>query len=160
MVSSSVESLSCRGSGFCDLLELFASFAQVVLLSVLIMCAAVSEEAAASDTLVGAQPRIRCWDRARSSSSELVDTATARQRRRVEDATRVGVQFPFRPERRGRGAPSAAMTSRGEGGHHAWAFATRCHSRRSVLLATWNAIVATGGLHGASAAEAQTRHVC
>ena len=66
------------------------------------MCAAVSEEAAASDILVGAQPRIMCWARARSSSSELVDTATARR-------TRVRLQFPFRPERRGRGAPSVAM---------------------------------------------------
>ena len=27
-------------------------------------------------------------------------------------------------------------------------------------MATWNATVATGGLHGASATEAQTRHVC
>ena len=48
------------------------------LLSLLIMCAAVSEEAAASDILVGAQPRTMCWTRARSLSSELVDTATAR----------------------------------------------------------------------------------
>ena len=48
------------------------------LLSVVIMCAAVSEEAAASDILVGAQPRIMCWTRARSSS-ESVDTATARR---------------------------------------------------------------------------------
>ena len=47
--------------------------------------------------------------RARSSSSELVDTATARRRQREEDATRVGLQFPFCPERRGRGAPSVAM---------------------------------------------------
>ena len=47
--------------------------------------------------------------RARSSSSELVDTATARRRQRVEDATRVGLQFPFRQERRGRGASSVAM---------------------------------------------------
>ena len=72
------------------------------------MCAAVSEEAA-SDILVGAQPRIRCWARARSLSSELVDTATARRQQRVEDAARVGLQFPFRSERRGRGAPSVAM---------------------------------------------------
>ena len=71
------------------------------------MCAAVSEEAA-SDILMGAQPRIRCWARARSSSSELVDTATARRQQRVEDAARVGLQFPFRSERRGRGAPSVA----------------------------------------------------
>ena len=70
------------------------------LLSLLIMCAAVSEEAAASDILVGAQPRIRCWARARSSSRELVDTDTARRRQRVEDATRVGLQFPFLPEQR------------------------------------------------------------
>ena len=27
----------------------------------------------------------------------------------MEDATRVGLQFPFRPERRGRGSPSVAM---------------------------------------------------
>ena len=33
-----------------------------------------------------AQPRIMCWARARSSSSELVDTATARRRQRVEDS--------------------------------------------------------------------------
>ena len=71
------------------------------LLSVLIMCAAVSEEAATSDILVGAQPRVMCWARARSLSSEMVDTATARRRQRVEDATNVGLQFPFRPERRG-----------------------------------------------------------
>ena len=44
-----------------------------------------------------------------SLSSELVDTATARRQQRVEDATRVGLQFPFRQERRGRGAPSVAM---------------------------------------------------
>ena len=66
-------------------------------------------EVVASDILVGAQPRIRCWARTRSSSSELVDTATARRQQRVEDATRVGLQFPFRQERRGRGAPSVAM---------------------------------------------------
>ena len=77
------------------------------LLSLLIMCAAVSEETA-SDILVGAQ-RIRCWARAKSSSSELVDTATAQRRQRVEDATRVALQFPIRPERRGREAPSVAM---------------------------------------------------
>ena len=79
------------------------------LLSVMIMCTAVSEEAAASSILVGSQPRIRCWARARSSSSDLVDTATPRRQQRVEDATRVGLQFPFRSERRGRGAPSVAM---------------------------------------------------
>ena len=73
------------------------------------MCAAVIEEAAASDILVGAQPRIRCWARTRFSSSELVDTATARRQQRVEDSARVGLQFPFRSERRGRGAPSIAM---------------------------------------------------
>ena len=39
--------------------------------------------------------KIMCWARAQSSSSELVDTATARRRRRVEDATRVGLQFLF-----------------------------------------------------------------
>ena len=48
-------------------------------LSVMIKCAAVSEEAAASDILVRAQPRIRCWARARSSSNEFVDTGTARR---------------------------------------------------------------------------------
>ena len=79
------------------------------LLSVMIMCTTVSEEAAASDILVGAQPRIRCWARTRSSSSELVDTATARRQQRVEDAARVGLQFPYRSERRGRGASSVAM---------------------------------------------------
>ena len=66
-------------------------------------------EVVASDILVGAQPRIRCWARARFSSSELVDTATARRQQQVEDAARVGLQFPFRSERRGRGAPSVAM---------------------------------------------------
>ena len=65
-----------------------------------------AEEATASDILVGAQPRII---RARSSSSELVDTATVRRRQRVEDATRVGLQFPFRSERWGWRAPSVAM---------------------------------------------------
>ena len=76
------------------------------------MCAAVSEEVAASDILVGAQPRIRCWARTRSSTSELVDTATARRQQRVKDAARVGLQFPSRSERRGRGAPSIAMKRR------------------------------------------------
>ena len=66
-------------------------------------------EVLASDILVGSQPRIRCWARTRSSSSELVDTATARRRQREEDAARVVLQFPFRPKRRGRGAPSVAM---------------------------------------------------
>ena len=64
------------------------------LLSVVVMCSAVSEEVAASDILVGA-PHIMCWARARSSSSELVDTATARRRQRVKDAARVGLQFPI-----------------------------------------------------------------
>ena len=50
-------------------------------------------EVVASDILVGAQPRIRCWARTRSSSSEVVDTATARRKQRVEDGTRVGLQF-------------------------------------------------------------------
>ena len=58
------------------------------------MCAAVSEEAA-SDILVGAQPRIRCWARTRSSSSKLVDTATARRQQRVEDAARVDCSSHF-----------------------------------------------------------------
>ena len=74
------------------------------LLSVVIMCAAVS-----SDILVGALPRIMCGARARSSSSELVDTATVRRRQRVEVATCVGLQFPFGPERRGRAAPSLGI---------------------------------------------------
>ena len=74
--------VSCRGSGFCDLFQLFASFAQLFVVAV--------------DHVRGC-PRIRCWARARSSSSELVDTATARRRQRVEDATRVGLQFPFLP---------------------------------------------------------------
>ena len=39
----------------------------------------------------------------------MVDTATARRQQRVEDATRVGLQFPFPPERRGREAPSVVM---------------------------------------------------
>ena len=68
-----------------------------------------SSEATASDVLVGAQPRVRCWARALSSSSELVDAATARRQLRVEDATRVGLQFPFPPGRGGGGAPSVAM---------------------------------------------------
>ena len=75
MVSSSVESVSfvvAQASAICsNCLHRLPN----CLLSVMIMCAAVSEEAAASDILVGAQPRIRCWARARSSSSELVDTA-------------------------------------------------------------------------------------
>ena len=81
------------------------------LLSLLTMCAAVSEEAA-SDILVGAQPCIMCWARARSSNSKVVDTATARRRQRVEDAARLGLQFPFRPERRCLRAPSVAMNWR------------------------------------------------
>ena len=79
----------------------------LLFLNSLIMCTA--EEATASDILVGAQPRIVCWIRARSSSSEVFETATARRQQRVEDATRVGQQFSFRSERRGRGAPSIAM---------------------------------------------------
>ena len=75
---------------------------QFVLLFLNSLIMGTAEEAAASDILVGAQPRIMCWTRARSSSSELVDTATARRRQRVEDAARVGLQFPFRSERRGR----------------------------------------------------------
>ena len=145
--------LLCHGSG--------EVFVVPLVLNSLTMCAAVSEEAA-SDILVGAQPRIRCWTRARSSSSELVDTATARRRQREEDATRVGLQFPFRSERRGRGAPSIATKWRDavKAAHHARASATGCHSRGTALVATWHAAVATGGLRGASAAEAQTRHVC
>ena len=116
-------------------------------------------EVVASDILVGGQPRIRRWARARSSGSELVDTATAQRQQREEDAAR-GTAVP--PERRGRGATSVAMKWRDavEGGHHARASATGCHSRCDVLVATWNATVTTGGQHGASAAEAQTRHVC
>ena len=34
---------------------------------------------------------------------------TARWRQREDDAARVGLQFPFRSERRGRGAPTFAM---------------------------------------------------
>ena len=81
----------------------------LLVLNSLTMCLSFSEEVVASSILVGSQPRIRCWARARSSSSELVDTATARRQQREEDATRVGLQFPFRSERRGRGAPSVAM---------------------------------------------------
>ena len=93
--------LLCHGSG-----EVFAPIVSLFLNSLTMGTAA---EVVASDILVGAQPRIRCWARTRSSSSELVDTATARRQQRVEDATRVGLQFPFRQERRGRGAPSVAM---------------------------------------------------
>ena len=72
-----------------------------------------AEEATASDILVSAQPRIMCWAHARSSSSEVVDTATARRRQqRVEDDARVELEFPFRSERRDRGAPSIAMKLR------------------------------------------------
>ena len=63
-------------------------------------------EVVASDILVGGQPRIRRWARARSSGSELVDTATAQRQQREEDAAR-GTAVP--PERRGRGATSVAM---------------------------------------------------
>ena len=109
MVSSSVESVSlvvAQASALCsNCLHRLPN----CLLSVMIMCTAVNGEAAASSIFVGSQPRIRCWARARSSSSDLVDTATARRQQRVEDATRVGLQFPFRSERRGRGAPSVAM---------------------------------------------------
>ena len=72
---------------------------QFVLLFLKSLIMGTAEEAAASDILVGAQPRIMCSTRARFSSSELVDTATARWRQRVEDAARVGLQFPFRSER-------------------------------------------------------------
>ena len=109
MVSSSVESVSLVVAQVSAICSNCLHRLPNCLLSVMIMCTAVSEEAAASDILVGAQPRIRCWARARSSSSELVDTATARRQQRVEDAARVGLQFPFRSERRGRGAPSNAM---------------------------------------------------
>ena len=50
------------------------------------------------------------------------------------------------------------VVRRGEGGHHARTSANGCHSRCAALDATWNAT--TGGLHGASAAEAQTRRIC
>ena len=55
------------------------------------------EEAAADDILMGAQPPIMCWTRAQSSSSELVETATARRRHREEDAVRVGTAVPISP---------------------------------------------------------------
>ena len=84
---------------FCCLSELFVPIVFII----------ISAETAADATLVGAQPRIVCWTRARSSSSELVDTATARRRQREDDAARVDLQFPFRSERRGRGAPTFAM---------------------------------------------------
>ena len=125
--------LLCHGSG-----EVCLHLIVSLFLNSLTMGTAA--EVVASDILVGAQPRIR-W--------------------RVEDATRVGLQFPFRPERRGRGAPIVAMKWRnavkaaimhGLGG--------RCHSRCADLVATWIAIVTTRGLHGASAAEAQTRQIC
>ena len=84
---------------FCCLLELFAP----------IVFTMICAETAADATLVGAQPRIMCWTRGRSSSGELVDTATARRRQRVAEADRVGLHFPFRSERRSRGAPTFAM---------------------------------------------------
>ena len=59
---------------------------QFVLLFLNSLIMGTAEEVAASDILVGSQPRIMCWARARSSSSELVDTATARRRQRVEDS--------------------------------------------------------------------------
>ena len=81
---------------------------QLVLLFPNSLIIGTAEEAAADDILVGAQARIMCWTRARSSS-ELVDTATSRRRQREADAAHVGLQFPFRSERRGRGAPSVAL---------------------------------------------------
>ena len=36
--------------------------------------------------------------------------------------------------------PRSTQRRRGEGGHHARASATRCHSRCAALVATWNAI--------------------
>ena len=122
-----------------------------------------AEEAAADDILVSAQPRIMCWARAGSSSTELVDTATAQRCQREEDATRVGLQFPFRPERRGRGAPSVAVK---------WRDTVKSAIMHGPLppgdvtldVPYWwqpgMPFVATSGLRGASAAEAQTRHVC
>ena len=70
--------------------------------------------------------------------SELVDTATARRQQRVEDATRAGLQFPFRPERRGRGVPIVAMNWRDavKAAIMRGPFATGCHSRCAVLVAT------------------------
>ena len=106
------------------------------------MCAVVSE-VAASDILVGRTATHRVLGSC--AILEQVDTATA---------TRVGLQFPFHPERRGRGAPGVAMK---------WRDAVKaaimhgCHSRCAVLVATWNATATTGGQHGASAAGAQTR---
>ena len=110
-------------------------------------------EVVASDLLVGAQPRIVCWTRARSSSSELVDTATTRRRQRVDDGEREGLQFPFRSERPGRGSPSFAMKWRD-------AVKAAIMHRRTAVVAAWNATVATDGPHGARVAEAQTRLVC
>ena len=128
------------------------------LLPVLIMCAAVSEEAAASYILVGAQTRIMCWGRARSSSSELVDTTHSTTEPASGGRHACGTAVPISP--RTTRPSSTERLHEVAVGHHAWAFATRCHSRRAILVATWNAAVATGGQHGASAAEAQTRHVC
>ena len=109
------------------------------------MCAAVSEEAAASDTLVGAQRQnhvLGSWAvlEQRGGRHSHSTPAPASGGRHA-----CGTAVPIRPERRGRGAPSAAMKwlDACEGGHHACAFATRCHSRRAVLVATWNAVVAT-----------------
>ena len=129
------------------------------LLSLLIMCAAVSEEAAASDILVGALRRIMCWTRARSSSSELVDTATAHgssewktprvwdcsshfaQKGAAEDhpaSPRSGVTRWRRPSLNGPLPPDVTLDA-------PYWWQPECHCC---------------GLHGASAAEAQTRHVC
>ena len=109
-------------------------------------------EVVAFDILVGAQPRIRCWARTRS----LVDTATARRQQRVEDATRVGLQFPFRPERRGRGSPSVAMK---------WRDAVKAAIMHGPLPPDVTLDAPHWWQPGmpllrASATEAQTRHVC
>ena len=72
-------------STFCCLLELFTLFVLTMI------CA----ETAADATLVGTQPCSVCWTRARSSSSELVDTATAVVRGLPRISPRVHAIRPF-----------------------------------------------------------------
>ena len=106
--------------------------------------------------------RLRSWRIASRQGQPCTCGLASSRRQRVEDAERVGLQFPFRSERRGRGAPTFAMKWRDavKAAIMHGPSATGRHSRCAALVATWNAAVATGGLHGASAAEAQTRHVC
>ena len=93
-------SVSCRGSGFCDLFQLFASIAQLFV--------AVDHVRSCQRRSGFRHPRGGAVAHQVLGSCAILEPRIGRQQR-VENATRVGLQFPFRPERRALGAPSVAM---------------------------------------------------